>query len=42
MIYIHKKIKNPIKDGIEIGEEIKRKCGKSIFNNIYNVNIRER
>ena len=29
MIYIHKKIKNPIKDGIEIGEEIKRNVGRA-------------
>ncbi|NPA62294.1 MAG: hypothetical protein GXN95_01930 [Methanococci archaeon] len=27
MIYIHKKIENPVKDGIEIGEEIKNKVG---------------
>ena len=29
MIYIHRKIKNPLKDGIEIGEEIKRKVGRA-------------
>ncbi|AIJ05295.1 hypothetical protein JH146_0445 [Methanocaldococcus bathoardescens] len=29
MIYIHKKIKNPIKDGIELGEEIKRNVGRA-------------
>ena len=29
MIYIHRKIKSPLKDGVEIGEEIKRNVGRA-------------